>query len=122
GQVFAVTGGSVHELVGLSGVVTRGSTQSATFTLTIAPLSAGTAILSDATPTFNFAPGTPAPADVQFVAPSGVTLLDNAVYAGLPNNQFDIMYDQLRALNYTNPEQTIALTTNSAIALQGNRP
>lgn len=118
-QSFAVTGGSVRELVGLGAVATRGGAQTAPLTLTITPFSAGAHTLSNAAPTFNFAADTTIPPDIQ-LASGGITLLDNAVYAALPGNVFDIMYTQVRALDYTNPGHAITLTTNSAIALKGN--
>ncbi len=119
-QAFAVTGGTVREAVGLGSVATQGSAETATLTLTIAPFGAGSFTLSAAAPTFNFAPGTNAPADIQFAAPGGLTLVDNALYAPVTGNQLDITYGQIRSLDYTNPGHPITLSTNSRISLKGN--
>jgi hypothetical protein len=115
----ASSGGAYTQFVSLGQAQTSGSVVTYPLELTIAPFTSGTHTISKSDPYFSFAL-TPA-SDIQFVAPGQIQLLDAALYAPIPGNDFAATYPQIQLLSYTNHQGTpIALKSNASIAFQGN--
>jgi hypothetical protein len=106
---------------GLGQMQTVGGVVTYAVQFAIAPYTSGTGTLDALHPTFSADQGSEP--DLQYLSVQQVMLVDNALYAPIPNNQFDITYKRVGALDYTNNQGVpIQLNQLAAIALQGNRP
>ncbi len=107
------------QYVGVQNLQQTGDVTTYTLHLILTPFTSGTFTLDAATPTFSCDQSDLA--DLQFAGAAGVQLLDNALYAPLPGNDFAATYHQVQALSFSDHNGApLGVVAGAIIALKGN--